>query len=147
MADNWGRLIAIKVSWGIFIIGILIIGIADSPNMIGLGQLLTGFGCNPAITLCYSFINEQVLRAKRQYYGVIIQVLLAIGECTIAFMFMPHYSWRVVVFILLAMVVGTWFSLAYLIESPKFLINRSKKDTLEVLNEIAKRNGNEPLQQ
>ena len=79
VADNWGRRIAIRISWGIFVIGIAFIGLADSPNMIGMGQLLTGFGCNPAITLCYSFLNEQVLRAKRQYYGVTIQVFLAIG--------------------------------------------------------------------
>lgn len=127
IADNWGRKVGMRISWGIFVVGTLTLGIADSPNMIGLGELLTGFGCNPAITLCYSFINEQVLRAKRQYYGVIIQVFLAIGECTIAFMFMPSYSWRVVIFILFGMVVLTWFSFGYLIESPKFLIGRSKK--------------------
>lgn len=79
VADNWGRKIAIIVSWGIFFIGILTIGVSDSPHMIGIGQILCGFGCNPAITLCYSFLNEQVLRNKRQYYGVTIQVFLAIG--------------------------------------------------------------------
>lgn len=147
MADNWGRCIAIRLSWALFAFGVLIIGIADSPNMVGLGQLLTGFGCNPAITLCYSFINQQVLRAKRQYYGVILQIFLAIGECTIAFMFMPNYSWRVVIFILLGMVILNWFLLSYLIESPKFLINRSKKETLLVLNQIAERNGRQPLSQ
>jgi hypothetical protein len=83
--------------------------------MVGMGQLLTGFGCNPAITLCYSFINEQVLRKKRQYYGLIIQVFLAIGEVTIAFMFIPKYSYKVVLFILLGMVVLVWFSLGYLL--------------------------------
>lgn len=115
IADNWGRRIAMRISWGIFAIGIIFLSLADSPNMIGMGQLLTGFGCNPAITLCYSFINEQVLRAKRQYYGVIIQVFLAIGECTIAFMFIPDYSWRVVCFILLGLVAATWVSLTYLL--------------------------------
>lgn len=68
-----------KISWGLCGLGVLFVGIADAPELIGIGQLLTGFGCNPAITLCYSFLNEQVLGAKRQYYGVIIQVLLALG--------------------------------------------------------------------
>jgi hypothetical protein len=47
--------------------------------MIGIGQLLIGFGCNPAITLCYSFLNEQVIGDKRQKYGLFIQIALAIG--------------------------------------------------------------------
>lgn len=68
-----------RISWTFFVIGILFNLLADSPNMVGMGQLLTGFGCNPAITLCYSFLNEQVLRKKRQYYGLFIQVSLAIG--------------------------------------------------------------------
>jgi OCT family organic cation transporter-like MFS transporter 4/5 len=79
IADNWGRRIAMRISWTFFVIGILFNLLADSPNMVGMGQLLTGFGCNPAITLCYSFLNEQVLRKKRQYYGLFIQVSLAIG--------------------------------------------------------------------
>lgn len=57
VADNWGRKISIRISWTLFLFGILANALADSPNMIGLGQLLTGFGCNPAITLCYSFLN------------------------------------------------------------------------------------------
>lgn len=104
-----------RISWGIFAIGILFIGIADSPHMVGIGQLLTGFGCNPAITLCYSFLNEQVLGSKRQYYGVIIQVLLAIGECTIALVFLPGYGWEVVCYILFSLVVVVLISMTYLV--------------------------------
>lgn len=115
VADNWGRRVAMRISWTFFVVGIIFNCLADSPNMVGMGQLLTGFGCNPAITLCYSFINEQVLRKKRQYYGLIIQVFLAIGEVTIAFMFIPKYSYKVVLFILLGMVVLVWFSLGYLL--------------------------------
>ena len=47
--------------------------------MIGLGQFFTGFGCNPAITLAYSFINEQCLGKSRQLYSIAIQVFLALG--------------------------------------------------------------------
>lgn len=86
-----------------------------------------------------------MLRAKRQYYGVIIQVALAIGECTIAFMFVPQYSYKVVLYILLGMVALTLLSMNYLVESPKFLIGRSKKQTLEALNQIAKINQREPI--
>lgn len=115
IADNWGRKVAMRISWGICAVGILFIGIADSPHMVGIGQLFTGFGCNPAITLCYSFLNEQVLGSKRQYYGVIIQVVLAFGECTIAVVFLPDYGWEVVCYILFVLVVAVWISMAYLV--------------------------------
>jgi MFS family permease len=57
VADNWGRKIGIQISWGFFIIGLVFYAVADSSHMIGMGQLMVGFGCNPAITLCYSFLN------------------------------------------------------------------------------------------
>jgi OCT family organic cation transporter-like MFS transporter 4/5 len=57
IADNWGRKISIRVSWGIGTLGVLVVALADSANMIGLGYFFAGFGTNPAITLCFSFIN------------------------------------------------------------------------------------------
>lgn len=54
---------------------------------------LLEFGCNPAITLCYSFPNEQMANGgkKRQSYEVIIQICLAVGDCAMAFLFIPQY--------------------------------------------------------
>lgn len=57
MADNWGRRIAVRISWGICTLGVIAICFADSPNMVGIGYFLSGFGCNPAITLTLSIIN------------------------------------------------------------------------------------------
>lgn len=127
LADNWGRKITTRISWIFFIVGLLVIGIGDSPNMIGLGQFFAGFGCNPAITLSYSFINEQCLRKSRQYYGIGIQVFLAVGECAIGFLFLPAFSWRYIIFGGLGISILVLFSLSYLSESAKFLISRSKK--------------------
>ena len=79
LADNWGRAPSIKLSWSIFAFGVLCLCICDSPNMVAMGFLFSGIGCNPAVTISYSFINEQCLRNKRQYYSVGIQVFLAVG--------------------------------------------------------------------
>lgn len=78
-ADNWGRRIAIRISWFICTIGVAFAAFASSPSMVGIGYFLAGFGANPAITLCYSFINEQCLGRSRQRYGVVIQISYAIG--------------------------------------------------------------------
>ncbi len=57
IADNNGRKNALRISWSIGTLAVGITWLADSPNMIGLGLFLIGFGWNPAITLCFSFVN------------------------------------------------------------------------------------------
>ncbi len=79
MADNYGRRVAIRVSWGLGTIAVLIVCLADSPNMIGLGLFLVGFGANPAITLSFSFINEICLGKSRARFGVGVQAAWAFG--------------------------------------------------------------------
>lgn len=56
-ADNWGRRVAIRSAWMICTIGVGLAAFATSASMVGMGYFLAGFGANPAITLCYSFIN------------------------------------------------------------------------------------------
>ena len=135
-ADNWGRRIAIRVSWMICTIGVAFAACATSPSMVGIGYFLAGFGANPAITLCYSFINEQCLGRSRQRYGVIIQVFYAIGESTIGLMFIEGLglSWRVILFIVLGLTIVVDILLLYLVETPKFLIKKSEKKTLNAFN-------------
>lgn len=115
MADNWGRKITMKISWAIFLVGMAALCLADSPNMIGMGQLFAGFGCNPAITLCYSFINEQCVGKSRQYYGIALQVFLALGECVIGFLFLPQLSWRYIMYLIAGIGVLLFISLSYLL--------------------------------
>ncbi len=57
LADNYGRKIIVQISWGISVLGALLIATAPSTIFIGLGLFLAGFGANPAIALNLSFIN------------------------------------------------------------------------------------------
>lgn len=57
IADNMGRRIAMIISWIICTIGVIILVFANSIFLIGAGYFLAGLGSNPAITLCFSFIN------------------------------------------------------------------------------------------
>lgn len=94
IADNSGRKGAIRMAWIIGIIAIVATMMADSPRIIGLGFFFLGFGTNPAITLAFSFINEQTLGKARQRYGVGVQIGLAVGEATIALIFLTSLNWR-----------------------------------------------------
>ena len=130
IADNYGRKLAIVISWSIFIFGISILSLANSVLMIGMGQLLSGFGINPAITLSYSFINEQCLGKNRQLYSIMIQISFAIGECMIAFIFLSTFDWRSILKIILIFSVGALLCLFYLVESPQFLVTKDRKKAL-----------------
>jgi hypothetical protein len=45
-------------------------------------------------------------------------------------MFLPDYGWRTVIYILLGLVFFNQILLQYLVESPKFLISKSKAKAL-----------------
>jgi OCT family organic cation transporter-like MFS transporter 4/5 len=79
IADNYGRKIAIFGAWISATIGVLLAAISFDVIMTGFGWFFIGFGANPAITLSYSFINEQSLGKYRQYFSVGIQMALALG--------------------------------------------------------------------
>lgn len=69
----------VHVSWGICVLGTLLIATAPSAIFVGFGFFLAGFGANPAITLNYSFITEQVVGKWRQKFGIILQVSFGMG--------------------------------------------------------------------
>ena len=58
---------------------------------------------------------------------------------------MPQIDWRYIMYMFLGLTVLALVLMTYLVESPKFLIMRDKKKTLEALNTIAKRNKRKPI--
>ena len=94
IADNSGRKEGLKIAMIISIVSSALFSIADSPIVIGFSLFFIGFGTNPAITLAYSFINEQCLGKYRQIFGVGVQIGLALGETLIALIFLTGLTWR-----------------------------------------------------
>jgi MFS transporter, OCT family, solute carrier family 22 (organic cation transporter), member 4/5 len=135
IADNSGRKGALRLAWIIGIISVAMTMLADSPRIIGFGLFFIGFGTNPAITLAFSFINEQSLGKSRQRFGVGVQLGLALGESTIALIFLSDMSWRTIMMILLILFVAAYLPLEiFLKESPMYLIEKSPHLTLKLLN-------------
>ena len=83
--------------------------------MIGVGWFLGGFGGNPAITLSYSFINEQSLGKYRQYFSVGIQLWFAVGESIIGFIFKAFGDWKPIMYMLIGIFLLTALTQFYLI--------------------------------
>jgi MFS family permease len=144
-ADNKGRKSSLCVSWGCFTVGLLILALANGPIMVGIGQFLVGFGGNPAITLDFSFINEQSLGKSRQYFSIGVQIFFAIAESLLGYVLYWLADWRISIYILLGVAVGVNFLHYFLLETPKFMISRDVPKTLEIFNRIARVNGRQEL--
>lgn len=79
IADNFGSKLALRIAWTIGTLGVLVTCLSNSPNMLGIGLFLIGFGSNPSITLCFSIISEVCLGKSRQKYAVGVQIAWALG--------------------------------------------------------------------
>ena len=140
IADNKGRKIAIVLSWGCATLGVILVAAGQNLAMVAAGWFITGFGGNPAITLSYSFINEQSLGKSRQYFSIGIQLLFAVGESLVGLLFKQVMDWRILAYVLVGFFGITGITQLYLVETPKFMSKRDKQATLEIYNGIARKN-------
>ena len=146
IADNSGRKEGLKIAMIIGIIGSILLSIADSPKVTGFALFFIGFGTNPAITLAFSFINEQCLGKSRQRFGVGVQIGLALGETLIALIFLTGLTWREIMYMLIGFFMMTYIAIELILkETPLYLIEKNPQQTLKVLNEMAKINKREPI--
>ena len=145
IADNFGRKIATNIAWGVCCLGVILAAASVNIYMLGAGFFLGGFGGNPAVTFCYSFLNEQCLGKSRQYFGVGIQISFALAFSIIGLIFKAFENWRPISYILIGIFVATFVIQMYLLETPKFMVKRSLEKTLIIYNTIAKRNGRPPI--
>jgi MFS family permease len=126
IADNAGRKISLEIAWGIAIGGVVIILIADSSNMIGLGLFFIGFGTNPATTLSFSFINEQCLGKYRQRFNIGVLVSFSLGEISIGLIFSLGLSWRTIMLLFLFICLAVLALIfKFILESHMFLVKKN----------------------
>jgi hypothetical protein len=57
LADNIGRKLAIILSFGIMILGILIMALSQKLFVAEIGLFLAGFGSDSALNICFYFIS------------------------------------------------------------------------------------------
>ncbi|CAD8190555.1 unnamed protein product [Paramecium octaurelia] len=145
IADNYGRKLALILSWSITTIGSLILATAQNFQMITGAMFLLGFGGNPAITVHYSFINEHSQGHFREFQNVGLQVFFAIGEFT--FITLAYYmpDWRSLAIIAAIPTIMLAFANFLILESPQFLYTKNKSQCVQTLNQIAKINSKKPI--
>jgi MFS family permease len=61
IADRFGRILAIKIAWGAFTVGVLLMLVAKSGWMLGIAIFLEGYGSVPGTASSFSIIQESCL--------------------------------------------------------------------------------------
>ncbi|CAD8090428.1 unnamed protein product [Paramecium primaurelia] len=145
IADNYGRKLALTLSWTITTIGSITLASSQNFQMITSAMFLLGFGGNPAITIHYSFINEHSQGHFRELQNVGLQVFFAIGEFTIITLAYYVTDWRSLAIIATIPIILLNFANLFILESPQFLYSKNKSQCVQTLNQIAKINSTKSI--
>lgn len=141
-SDNFGRRNSILVSWGITVLGTIIVAFSFNVYMVAAGLFLCGCGSDAGINICFFFFGEVVGDEKRQKYSVFVQIFFCIGAMVITLFFYLISDWRINWIILVGVPSIIEFILLWLFvyETPQFLIKKGVNETLKVMNKIGKIN-------
>lgn len=133
MADKWGRKKAVLINICIFSLASLANALWEPHHLILLeaSRFCTGFGTMAACTVAIAYISEMLPSEKRGKYQSIV---LGIGTFSIPFIAVmassiatrTTESWRIVLVIGALMLVLVPFAIAFLQESPRWLISKGK---------------------
>jgi MFS transporter, SP family, solute carrier family 2 (facilitated glucose transporter), member 3 len=127
MADQRGRRGAMLIDIWIFLIGGLIQTIAQDMFTIVVARLVIGFASGYSSVLVPIYLGEMAPPTLRGTLGTLTQFCLVIGILIADFMAFPFATddgWRVLFAVTLIVAVLQLFMSPFLLESPRWLLNR-----------------------
>ncbi|KAL4481625.1 hypothetical protein ABPG74_007714 [Tetrahymena malaccensis] len=142
LSDLKGRKLPIIISWAVSVLGIGILAFSQNVAMIFVGQFLGGFGIYPASTLAFIIMSEQSTGNFRKVATGYLLLGYTLSEGTINLLgFLFNNDWKILIrYWLFIPAIILWFPLFYLIESPRFYLNKDKEKLVSCLNQIGTRN-------
>lgn len=143
VGDYFGRRILLMLSSLIFIIGIVMILLADSFVSIFIARLMLGVGVGVVAVAVPLYVAEIVPSEDRGKYVTFFQLLLTFGIVLAYFidlLFTPSGNWRGMFAVLLVPAAILFIGMIFLPETPRWLIaNNQEEKARKILVKI--RNG------
>jgi MFS family permease len=138
LVDNYGRKLALLISWGICTVGSIVVVFDSNIILVSIGLFLSGFGCDAANNITFLFFCETLNNQKRQRYSIIVQVFFTVGGLVCTTLFFLINDWRIVwsLLVVFPAVIEFFLLLCYVEETPHFLIKRGCSHALKALNRI-----------
>ncbi|KAL4460476.1 hypothetical protein ABPG74_000227 [Tetrahymena malaccensis] len=142
LSDLKGRRLPMIISWAFSVLGVGILAFSQNVAMIFVGQFFGGFGIYPASTLGFIILSEQSIGKFRKITTGFLLLGFTISEGVfnlLAYLF--NNNWQILIrywfFIPMILLQPTMF---YIIESPRFYLNKDKSKVVSCLNKIGARN-------
>jgi MFS family permease len=142
-ADNFGRRVAVLLTWSTATVGLGLLWASTSIEVACVGLFLAGAGCESNIRVTLAVLSETVDYHLRQTYSLILQTAYGLAGICVSLGYYFLQNWRVVnlVFCALPALLLLVALTAYLEETPRHLARRSSRALLESLRRIASING------
>lgn len=126
MSDNVGRRLSLLLCLALGIIGYLIMLLAPTLFIAGIGHFLIGFSIESSFNLVFCLLSEMMENDHRQRMQTFIQAWLPIGGMLIALAFYLVKEWKTIFIYLCLIPYIICFIAAYalVVETPQFLVKR-----------------------
>ena len=131
-ATKYGRLLTMRMTTLVFILGPLAEALASNIPIISLGRFLSGVGAGASTVVCPIYISEISPIDKRGFYGAYTQGMTNAGIFLTLGLgyFLSHGNyWRIILAVAGMIGVTEFVGLAFAAESPKWLADH--KQTLK----------------
>ena len=124
MATKYGRLLTMRLTTIVFILGPAAEALASNIAVMSLGRFLSGVGAGASTVVCPIYVAEISPLEKRGLYGAFTQVMVNVGILSTLLLgyFLSHGNyWRLILAIAGMIGVGEFVGLIFAPESPKWL--------------------------
>ena len=117
LSDNIGRRLSLIFCLASGTLGYLVILLAPTLFVAGIGNFLVGFGIESSFNLVVYFLSEMLDNTQRQKMLTIIQAFVPVGGMLIALAFYLMKHWKVIFFCFcfLPFIVCLLFALVFIV--------------------------------
>ncbi|KAJ2890144.1 hypothetical protein IWW38_004293 [Coemansia aciculifera] len=130
MAERWGRRGALVYNSASFILGPLLMALAVSPAMLVVGRFVSGIGSGVAVVVTPLYLSEIAPVKYRGMLNLLNQLSIVLGilvTLTIGMLANEGPYWRLSVGFGLVLACLHLSTLAFAVESPRYLWSRNKR--------------------
>ncbi|KAL4459389.1 hypothetical protein ABPG74_018002 [Tetrahymena malaccensis] len=144
LSDLKGRRLPMILSWIFGVLGSAILAFSENVAMVLAGQFLCGFGIYPSTTIAFIIMSEQSIGKFRKITTGFLLLGYSLSQGVINLIgFVFDNNWVILIrYWLLISMILLQFTNFYIIESPRFYLNKDKQKLVDCLNAISIRNKN-----
>lgn len=146
LCNKYGRLLTIRLSTTLSVIGTVFESAAPSIGLLAFGRVLSGIASGSALVVVPIYISEVAPPQEKGLFGALTQIMVNLGIVTaqvLGYFLSTGSLWRIILAVAGAIGVFQLLALSLVPESPKWLAeHRNPQHARHVLRKIRGRKAN-----